>query len=162
MGKVIEYLKSVNSEDQYASSLQLIKMLLDNKTVKIVAKALPTLEDKTFDDVTKLLGSNHNFDPHLLLPYMKEPLPLDARRNIIVAHRRDFTATNLLKAVTKIPPDLWGVTFELIHEHMDETVFPKVSALTKNKNSALKKYAIDTIAKFDSPGRHRNPSRLAE
>ncbi|MCW8964746.1 MAG: hypothetical protein OQL16_13205, partial [Gammaproteobacteria bacterium] len=150
MAKVIERLES-GPRIQYSMSLELVKMLLDNTTVEIVMQALPEFEGSTLHDVATLLNTSHDYDPHMLLPYMKEPLSLGICRDMIMAHRKEFTAGNLLKAAARTSPDLWDIIFELVHGHTDDKAFPEALALTKSKNATLRKYATGVIAEFNTP-----------
>jgi|GEM_PF-3364149 len=148
--KVLERIDSA-PKFQYSTLLSLLELLLDNTTVESIMTAMPDLEPATQTDITTILNKSKSFDPHLLLPFLKEPLSLEVCRDMIMAHRKDFTAAKLLKAAPRTKPDLWNVIFELVHSRVDEKAFPDAVALTTSKNAILRKHATAVIADYNNP-----------
>lgn len=148
--KVIEQIES-GPRLHYSISLKLLGRLLDNTTIEPVMEALPRLEKEAQNDIAVLLNTGRRYDPHLLLPYLKEPLSLQISRDMIMAHRQSFTAAKLLKAVARTKPDLWDVIFGLVHARIDDEAFPEARALTKSKNAKLREYATGVIAGYNNP-----------
>ena len=150
MEKVIEVIQS-GRKVYYSLALQLLGELLDNTTIEAVMDGFPEFGPEAQNDITAILNKNKNYDPHYLLPYLKEPLSLELSRDLIMAHRKEFTAANLLKAVARTKPDLWPVIFELVHDRTDEKAFPEAIALTKSKNDQLRELATDVIGEYNNP-----------
>jgi len=148
--KVLERIDSA-PKYQYSTLIKLLELLLDNTTVEFIMSAMPDLEPVTQHDIATILNTNKGFDPHLLLPYLKEPLSLEVCRDMIMAHRREFTAAKLLKAAARTKPDLWNVIFELIHGRINDQAFPEAIALTKSKDAVLRKHATSVIADYNNP-----------
>ena len=136
---------------QYSAALKLLGQLLDNSTIDLAMRALPTYIPATQKDVATLLNTNKSFDPHLVLPYLKESLSLQIARDMIMAHRNKFTAVKLLKAVTRTRQELWEIIFELVHNKTEDAAFPEAVALTKSKSPVMREHAAGVIAEFTNP-----------
>ena len=148
--KVLERLES-GPKVQYSTLLQLLELLLDNTIVGLIMSAMPNLKPGTQKDIATLLNTNKGFDPHLLLPFLKDPLSLEVCRDMLMAHRREFTAAKLLKVVARTESDLWDIIFELVHGRINDQAFPDAIALTTNKDPVLRKHATNVIADYDNP-----------
>ena len=146
-------LKTIDSGPriQYSTALQLLGWLLDNTTIELVMQQLPEYDANVQGDITALLNRTKSYDPHLLLPYLKHPLSKRVSRDLIMAHRKDFIASKLLRAVARTQTDLWPTIFELIHGRADDAAFPEAVALTKSKNATLREHATSLIAEYNNP-----------
>jgi serine/threonine-protein kinase len=148
--RVLERLDS-GPKFQYSTSLQLLELLLDNTVIELIMSTIPDLKPGTQKDIATLLNTNKGFDPHLLLPFLKAPLSLEVCRDMLMAHRREFTAAKLLKVAAKTRPDLWDIIFELVHGRITDQAFPEAIALTKSKDTVLRKHATNVIADYNNP-----------
>lgn len=146
-------LKTIESGPKlhYTTALQLLGNLLDNTTIDSVMRALPEFDANVQSDLTALLNRTKSYDPHLLLPYLKHPLSKRVSRDLIMAHRKDFVASKLLRAVAKTQTELWPTIFELVHGRADDAAFPEAIALTKSKNPVLREQATSLIAEYNNP-----------
>ena len=146
-------LKAIDSGPKvhYSTALQLLGWLLDNSTIELVMQQLSEFDANVQSDITALLNKTKTYDPHLLLPYLKHPLSKQFSRDLIMAHRKDFVASKLLKAVARTQTELWPTIFELVHDKADDAAFPEAVALTKSKNATLREHATSLIAEYNNP-----------
>jgi len=127
---------------------KLLDRLLDNSTIGIVMDQLMRLDAMAQKDIISLVSKSRAFDPHMLLPYLKEPLPKQTRKNLLMAHRRHFTGVKLLRSIGKTDPELWETLFELIHGSADEAILPEAVATSRSKNPVLRSYITQLISEF--------------
>lgn len=158
--KVLELLET-GPKINHGPLIKLLDKLLDNATIGMVMEKLPNLGDMTRKDIAALISRSHAFDPHLILPYLQEPLPKSIRRNLITAHRKRFTALNLLRSIGKVNPDLWEVIFELIHGNVNETILPEAIATSRSKNPVIRSHVTQLIAEFGGPAANEALLQLA-
>jgi serine/threonine-protein kinase len=150
---VEKIIKTIHSGPRlhYTTAVQLLGQLLDNSTVELVMKELPEFDANIQSDITALLNRTKSYDPHLLLPYLKHPLSKQVSRDLIMAHRKEFVSSRLLRAVARVQTEMWSTIFELIHAQADDAAFPEAVALTKSKNPTLREYATGLIAEYNNP-----------
>ncbi len=135
----------------HSTAYKLVSRLLDNTTVGMVMQALPSFPDDAQAQIATTLNTSNQYDPHLLLPYLRTPLNTSLCKDMLTAHRRDFKAAKLLSAVIKIDPDLQDNVFELIHANVDETALAEAIALSHSKDDNIRTQVTSIIAEFDNP-----------
>lgn len=158
--KIIELL--ISGPKIHSSTLiELLDRLLDNTTISTVMTELTKLDTLTQKNVVTLISKNHSFDPHTMLPYLKSPLPIQTCRDLLMAHRKRFTALGLLRAIGKANPDLWETLFELVHGNINDAVLPEAIASSRSKNPVLRAHITQLIAEFSSPTANEALQHLA-
>lgn len=155
-------LKTIDSGPRlhHSTAYKLVNRLLDNSTVTTVLKALPALRHDAQNELSTQLNTSTQYDPHLLLPFLRSPLSTSICKDLLTAHRRRFRAARLLAAVAKIDPDLQDTVFELIYSKIDETALAEAIALSHSKDAKLRQKVTSVISEFDNPAAHEALTQL--